>query len=84
MLRLLSSKAQGCKDFCMPSKPYLVGIHWKALAGYYQMSTNMPGFLVGFQHFCCILFQLAKLATSSIGVKAVTRDQWPLTTTVGP
>ena len=31
MLRLLSSKAQGCKDFRKSSKPCHVGIHWKAL-----------------------------------------------------
>ena len=43
MLRLLSSKAQGCKDFWKPSKPCFVGIHWIALAEYSQMSTNMPG-----------------------------------------
>ena len=28
MLRLLASKAQGCKDFWKPSKPWHVGIHW--------------------------------------------------------
>ena len=32
MLRLLSSKARGSKDFLKPSKPCHVGIHWKALA----------------------------------------------------
>ena len=31
MLRLLSSKAQGCKDFQKPSKPCRVGIHRIAL-----------------------------------------------------
>ena len=44
MLRLLSYKAQGCKDFCKPSKPCHAGIHWKALAEYFQMSTHMPVF----------------------------------------
>ena len=44
MLRLLSSKAQGHKDFRNTSKPCHVGIHWKALAKYFQMSTHMPGF----------------------------------------
>ena len=39
------SKAQGRKDFCKPSKPCHVGIHWKALAEYSQMSTLVPGFL---------------------------------------
>ena len=44
MLRLLSSKEQGCKDFWKPSKPCQVGIHWIALAEYSQMSTHLPGF----------------------------------------
>ena len=47
MRRLLSSKAgdaQRCKEFWKPSKPYHVGIHWKALTKYSQMSTHMIGF----------------------------------------
>ena len=36
MLRLLSSKAQWGNTFWKPSKPYHVGIHWKALAEYSQ------------------------------------------------
>ena len=44
MFRLLSSKAQGHKDFWKPSKPCLVGIHMKALAEYSQMSAHLPGF----------------------------------------
>ena len=44
MLRLLSSEAQGCKDFLKPSKPCHVGIHWIALDEYSQMSTHLPGF----------------------------------------
>ena len=45
MLRLLSSKAQGRKDFWKPSKkPCHVGIHWKVLNEYYQMSTHVQGF----------------------------------------
>ena len=55
--RLLSSKA---------SKPCHVGIHWKALTEYYQMSTHVAGvqsFSVFFNHFV-----LAKLATRSIRV----------------
>ena len=67
MLRLFSSKAQGCKDFCKQSKPCHVGIHEIALTKYSQMGTHLPGFRSFFrflQHFV-----LAKLATSSIGVK---------------
>ena len=37
-------KAQGCRDFCKPSKPSHVGIHWIALTEYSQMSTHVPGF----------------------------------------
>ena len=44
MLRLLSSEAQGRKDFRKLSKPCHVGIHWIALAEYSQMSTHTPGF----------------------------------------
>ena len=63
MLRLLSSKAQGCKDLRKPSKPCLVGTHWKALAECSHMSTHLPGFrsFSGFLHH----FVLAKLAISS-------------------
>ena len=68
MLRLLSSKAQRCKYFWKPSKPCHVGTHWIALAKCSQMSTHMPGF----QSFSSFLhrFEMAKLATSSIRVKA--------------
>ena len=55
MLRLLSSKAQGGKDFCKPSKPCLVGVHWIALTEYSQMSTHVPvfqSFLRFFTSFC--------------------------------
>ena len=67
MLRLLSSKPQGRKDFLTPLKPCHVGIHWIALAEYSQMSTYMPGF----QSFFSFLhhFELAKVANSSIRVK---------------
>ena len=43
MLRLLLSKAQGCKVFLKPFKPCHVGIHWIALAEHSQMSTHVPG-----------------------------------------
>ena len=64
MLRLLSSKEQGCKDFWKLSKPCHVVIHYIALTEYSQMSTHMPGF----RSFVIFLrhFELAKLATSSI------------------
>ena len=55
ILRLLSSKVQGRKDFWKPSKPCHVGIHWKALAECSQMSTHLPGFqsfLRLFASFC--------------------------------
>ena len=44
MLKLLSSKAQGCKGLWKTSKPCHVGIHSIALAEYSQMNTHMPGF----------------------------------------
>ena len=67
MLRLLSSKAQGCKDFWKSPKPCYVGIWWIALSEYSLMSTHVPGF----QSFFRVLhnFVLAKLADSSIRVK---------------
>ena len=68
MLRLLSYKAKGCKDFWKPSTPCHVGIHWIALAEYSLMSTHLPGiqlFFKGFLHF--LVF--TKLANSSIRVK---------------
>ena len=44
MLRLLSSKVQKRKDFGESSEPCRVGIHWKALTEYSQISTHIPGF----------------------------------------
>ena len=67
MQRLLSSKAQDCKDFWKPSKPYHVGIHWIGPAEHSQMSTHVPGFWLFFRFLHH--FVLAKLATSSIKVK---------------
>ena len=64
MLRLLLSMGEKCKKFWKPSKPCLVGIHWKAIAEYYQMSTHVPWFQV-----FCIIFVLTKLAASSQRVK---------------
>ena len=69
MLRLLLSKAQERIYFWKPSKPCHVGIHWIALAEYSQMSTHFPRVSVIFFRFLHH-FVLAKLATSSIRVKA--------------
>ena len=62
MLRLLLSKVQGHKDFQKPSKPCHVGINWKALTEYTQISTHMSG-LHSFLRFFFHHFVLAKLAT---------------------
>ena len=73
MLRLLSSKAQWCKDFRKTTKPCHVGIHSIALVEYSQMSTYMPWIqliFLGFLHH----FVLTKLATSSIRVKSLEMD----------
>ena len=51
MLRLLSAKEQGCKQFLKPSKPCHVGIHLIALAEYTQMSARVPGFQSFFRFF---------------------------------
>ena len=67
ILRPLSSKAHGCKDFWKLSKPCHVGIYWIALTEYSQMSTHMPGFQSVFSFMCH--FVLAKLASSSIRVE---------------
>ena len=56
MLRLLSSKTQGCKDFWKTSKPCCVGIHWLALTEYPQMRTHLPGFQSFSRIFCIILY----------------------------
>ena len=79
MLRLLSSKAQTCKDFWKPYKPCHVGIHYTALAEYSQMSSPI---CQGFSHFLGFLhhFALGKSATSSIVVnakKCTSLTRWP-------
>ena len=61
MLRLLSPKAQGYKDFYKPSKPCHVGIHWKALTEYSPMNTHVPGFKSFFPDFC-IVFVIYKIS----------------------
>ena len=65
MRRLLSSTAQGSEDFWKTFKPCHVGIHWKALTEFFQMSTHVPGFqsfFSGFLHH----FVIAKLASRSM------------------
>ena len=62
MLRLLSYKAQGCKNLLKPSKPCHVGIHW-VLSDEYQYA-RVPVIFSGF----LLYFVLAKLATISIGL----------------
>ena len=49
------SKAQHTNNFCDPCKPCHVGIHWKALTVYHQMSTNVPGFQSFYTLFFIIL-----------------------------
>ena len=51
MLRLLSSKAQGCNDYRKPSKPCHTGIHWIALVENSQIGTHLTGFQVFFRFF---------------------------------
>ena len=51
ILSLLSSKAQGRKDFQKTSKSGQACIHWIALAENSQMSTHLPGFLSFFRFF---------------------------------
>ena len=53
---ILSSIAQGRKDFWRPFKPCHVGIHWIPLPEYSQMSTHLPGFRSFFCFFCLILY----------------------------
>ena len=45
------------QNFWKPSKPCHVGIHWKALAEYSQMSTHLLGFRLFFIFFCIILYR---------------------------
>ena len=68
MLRLLSSKVQGRKDFWKSIKSCPVGIHWIALTEYYQISTHShtPGIQSLISFFAP--FHIVKLATSSIRV----------------
>ena len=75
MLRLLSSKAQRPKDLWKQANPCHVGIHWKALADFSQMSTHVSGFRSFFRFFASFVF--AKVATSSIRVNIlILKDHW--------
>ena len=56
MLRLFSSKGQGCKVFQKPSKPCHVGIHWIVLTEYSQMRNPCARVSVIFPGFCIILY----------------------------
>ena len=58
------TKYKNIKGLAKSSDKYHVGIHWKGLTEYYQMSTHVPGFshFLGFLHH----FVLANLATTSI------------------
>ena len=62
MLRLLKSKAQECKDFSKPPKPCHGGIHYQAMAEYYQMSTHM----IWFKSFSVVVVFFALLRTGQI------------------
>ena len=44
LLMLLSSNAQKSKNLWKSSKASHVGIHWKALTEYFQISTHLPWF----------------------------------------
>ena len=77
MLSSLSSKAQGRKDFWKPSKPCYVGIHWKFLTEYCQMSTNFSRFQSFFRIFASF-FPIGQIATSSIRVNGWYLNQWSI------
>ena len=51
MLRLFSWKSARRKDYGKQTKPCHVGIHWRALVEYSQMSTHVPGFRSFFRGF---------------------------------
>ena len=50
------SKAQELKNLWKLSKPYHLGIHWKALIAFSQMSTHLPRFRSFFSFFHIILY----------------------------
>ena len=52
MLRIHLSISQDDKNLWKQNKPCHIGIHWKALAECYQMSTNAAGF----QSYCSQFF----------------------------
>ena len=60
MLKLLSSKAQGCEDFWKPSKPCHVGIHKIALFEHSQMSTHVPRCQSFFRFFSLCIGKISR------------------------
>ena len=66
VLWVFSSKEKWCNFFKKATKHWHVGIHWKGLTEYSQMSTHLPGFPYFFRFFHH--FVMDKLATSSIRV----------------
>ena len=56
MLRLLLSKAKKLKNLRKSLKPYHLGINWKALIAYSQMSSHLPGDRSFFYFFHVILY----------------------------
>ena len=73
MLRLLSSKIQGHKDFGKSSKPCHVGIHWIFLAGY---SDEYPCGRVSVSFHFLHNFLMVKLATSCLLVLPLRVGGW--------
>ena len=55
------SKAQNHKNIGLLPKPCHVCTLWKALAEYYRMGTNVPGFQSLFNFFQMILFSPNRL-----------------------
>ena len=91
MLRLRSSNAKECKTFWKTFKPCHVGIHWKALAEYSQMSTHVPGFqsffmflhqpTIPLQIFCESMIDLKVIfkgikSPTNICQKETSRHEW--------
>ena len=57
---LLSSNARKSKKLWKSSKASHVGIHWKALPEYSQMSTHLPGFQSFYSDFA--LFYIGQIS----------------------
>ena len=81
MLRLLPAEAQGCQDLWKPFKPCRachVGIHWMALAEFFQLTTHVPGFqsVFMFLHHFAILLHL-RATILSRGSYSWCTPKWP-------